>query len=235
MRVGKISSWHSIWFRQWGSLKLRKLLPQRKQRSCQFSSGSRGTSRFPGAAPGSYSFANTGCGGREEDWLGKGAGPVGVGWRRVGVDGPGSWSLGLPGRPGDGSGPEVGEPVFTTGPKDPLWLPGLGRDPGARGGRGHSPRPLPHLPGPEPPGKQKNGSSYRRTETLPNRRHYPRLPLLPRLSSFLAAAVRRPLSSNTSRNPRLPESKMAPGYRFSSKIRPVKVPARRKAQGFWEM
>lgn len=42
----------------------------------------------------------------------------GVKWGGGGVDGSGS--LGLPARPGDGSGREVGEGVVTAGPKDPL-------------------------------------------------------------------------------------------------------------------
>lgn len=65
--------------------------------------------------------------------------------------------------------PGVGERSSRRGSGTPLGLDRLGRNPGARGGRGHSPRPLPHLPGPKPPGNKNNGSSYQRTETLPNR------------------------------------------------------------------
>lgn len=75
---------------------------------------------------------------------------VGVGWMELGAGAPGSQLA-----PARLAGGRWGRRVVTAGPKDPLRLPGLGRNPGARGGRGHSPRPLPHLPCPEPPGIKK--------------------------------------------------------------------------------
>lgn len=166
--------------------------------------------------------------GRGGRLAGKGAG-AGGGVRWAGCERSES---GAPRPPRWGQRPEWGkrDAVVTAGPKDPLWLPGLGRDPGARGGRGHSPRPHPNLPGPKQPGNQKTGlvtgeqKLYRTEDTIPDSR------LLPRLSSFLAAALRRPHSSNTSRNPRLPASKMAPGYRLRSKTGRLKVPARRNRE-----
>lgn len=154
-----------------------------------------------------------------------------------GVDGTVSGSPGLPARPGEGEGGgrEVGEGGRYGGAEGPALTSRARPQPTGEG----RPRPLPS-PSPPPPlprvtGNQKTGlvtrkqKLYRTADTVPDSR------LLPRLSSFLAAAARRPHSSNTSRNPRLPASKMAPGYRLSSKTRPVKVPARREARGFWEM
>ena len=157
---------------------------------------------------------------------------MGVGWT-----GTVSGSPRLPARPGEGGGPEVGEGGGGRygGAKGPALTSRARPQPGGEG----RPRPLPS-PSPPPPlpratGNQKTGlvtreqKLYRTADTVPDSR------LLPRLSSFLAATARRPHSSNTSRNPRLPASKMAPGYRLSSRTRPVKVPARRKEKAFWEM
>lgn len=97
-----------------------------------------------------------------------------------------------------------------------------------RGEAAATPLALSSLPGPKSPGNQKTGlvtreqKLYRTDDTVRGSR------VLPRLSLSLAAVARRPHSSRTSRNPRLPASKMAPGYRLGSKAGPVKVPARRK-------
>ena len=129
-----------------------------------------------------------------------------------------SWlsPLGPPARPGDGGRWKVEEGVVTARPRDPLWLSGLGRDPGARGGRGHSPRPLPHLPGPKPPGKQKNGFSYQRTETLPNRRHYPRLPLA--ATSFFFLSRCRPPSSQQQHQQKSKTARVKDGARLQAQL-----------------
>lgn len=143
------------------------------------------------------------------------------------MDGNRERESGTPGPPRRGQRRRRGA-VVTAGPKDPLASRGRPRPRGEGGGRGHSPRPLPYFPGPKPPGNQKTGlvtreqKLYRTDDTISDSC------LLPRLSSFLVAAVRRPPSSTTSRNPILPASKMAPGYRLSSKTGAVKVPARRK-------
>lgn len=85
MRVGQLSSRHSVCFRQRASAKLEKLLPRRKQSSVSSLSGGREQSALGEApAPG---FASTGCGGGEEGWLGReqapwGWGAVGWGWGR---------------------------------------------------------------------------------------------------------------------------------------------------------
>lgn len=70
-------------------------------------------------------FANTGCGGGEEGYLGKGAGAVGSGGSEAGRGGAGwtgtgSGNLGPPARPGDGGRWKVEERVVTARPKDPL-------------------------------------------------------------------------------------------------------------------
>lgn len=63
---------------------------------------------FPGLLP-APTVSPTPDVGEGKKVVGKGAGAVGVGCRGGGVDGSGNGSPGLPARPGEGCGREVGE------------------------------------------------------------------------------------------------------------------------------
>lgn len=143
---------------------------------------------------GTPSFANAGCGGGEQGWLGREQAPWEWGEGRWGwgrVDGNSEREPGLLARPGEGSG--RGRGCRYRG-AERLALTSRARPrPRGEGRPRPLPSPCPPLSRPQATRESKNGSSYQRTETLPNRRHYPRLPLA--ATSFFFLSRCRPPSS----------------------------------------